>query len=56
MLGTKSKDTALSGKTEQLANETSKMKQDNVELLQANAELHDELKCLQSKKLTTFEH
>ena len=32
------------------------MKQTNVELLEANAELHDELKHLQSKKLITFEH
>jgi len=32
------------------------MKQTNVELLEANAELHDELKYLHSKKLITFEH
>jgi len=52
MWGTKEKiDTALSEceNGEQLANETSKMKQTNVELLEANAEL-------QSKKLITFEH
>ena len=40
---------------EQLANETSKTKQTNVELMEANAELHDEVKHLQSKMLTTFE-
>ena len=32
-----------------------KMKQTNIELMEANAELNDEVKLLQLRKLTTFE-
>ena len=40
---------------EQLTNENCKMKQTNIELMEANAELKDEVKQLQLRKLTTFE-
>ena len=42
-------------KTEQLTNENCKMKRTNIELMEANAELKDEVEQLQLRKLTTFE-